>query len=168
MQSFLEIGQIVNTNGLKGVMKVIPFTDDITRFERLNKVYIEFEKKLEEFEIEKIRYQKNTVLIKFKGIDDIDEAEKYKEAYIKIKREDARQLDDNEYFIVDLIGIDVYTEKDELLGILTDVYSTKSNDIYVIKDELGKQILLPAISDVIKNVDIKNKKMIVHLIPGLL
>lgn len=168
MQDLLEIGQIVNSYGIKGFLKVVPFTDDVTRFEDLEFIYIEKKKTLEKKVIEEVKYNKNLVLLKIKGIDDINQALAYKECYIKIDRKDAVELPEDSYFIVDLIGLEVYTLQQELLGTIVDVFPTGSNDVYVVKDELGKQILLPAIGEVIKQVDIPNKKMIVQLIDGLI
>ncbi len=168
MQEYFEVGQIVNTNGLKGLLKINPFTDDITRFERLKTIFIEHKKELLEFEIESVRYQKKQVLLKLKGIDTIEEAEKYREDYLKINRNKEEKLPEDTYYIVDLIGLDIYTEDGELLGKLDDVFSTGSNDVYVVKNGEGKQILLPAISDVIKNIDLEQKKIVVNLIEGLL
>jgi len=167
MNDFLEVGQIVNYYGIKGFLKVVPFTDDITRFDDLKKIYIVKNRNMEEKEIEEVKYHKNLVLLKLKGIDDINDTEQYKNCIIKINREDAVELPEDTYFITDMIGISVYTEENELLGTLTDIFPTGSNDVYVVKDELGKQILLPAIGDVIKNVDVKEKKMVVKLIEGL-
>lgn len=167
MQNLLEIGQIVNSYGIKGFLKVVPYTDDITRYSNLKEIYIEKNKKLEKMEIEEVKYHKNLVLLKLKGIDDINETLKYKNCYIKIDRKDAVDLPKNSYFIVDLIDIEVYTEEDKYLGKIIDIFPTGSNDVYVVKDELGKQILLPAIREVIKKVDIENKKMIVHLLEGM-
>ncbi len=168
MQEYFEVGQIVNTNGLKGLLKINPFTDDITRFEKLKTIFIEHKKELLEFEIESVRYQKKQVLLKLKGIDTIEEAEKYIEDYLKINRNKEEKLPEDTYYIVDLIGLDIYTENGELLGKLDDVFSTGSNDVYVVKNGEGKQILLPAISDVIKNIDLEQKKIVVNLIEGLL
>lgn len=168
MDEYLEIGQIVNTNGLKGNLKVKPLTDDITRFEDLEVVYIQKAKELVEFKIQYVKYSKNMVLLKLEGIDNIEEAEKYKNFYIKINREDAVELEDDSYFIVDIIGCEVYTENQELLGKVVDVFPTGSNDVYTVKNSEGKEILLPAIEDVIKDVDIKNKKIIIHLMEGLI
>lgn len=167
MEQLIEIGQIVNTYGIKGFLKVVPYTDDITRFENLKSIYIETKNSLKTFIIEDIKYSKNLVLLKLKGIDDINTAEIYKNCYLKIDRKDAVELPEDSYFIIDLIGITVYTDNNEELGNIVDVYSTGANDIYVVKNELGKQVLLPAIGEVIKDVDIKDKKMIVHLIQGL-
>ena len=117
--------------------------------------------------IEEVKYHKNLVLLKIKGIDDINDTEQYKNCILKIERKDAVELPEDTYFITDLIGIEVYDEDEKLLGNLIDIFPTGSNDVYVVKDELGKQILLPAIGEVIKKVDVANKKMIVKLIPGL-
>ena len=167
MEEFLEIGQIVNSYGIKGFAKVVPFTDDITRFEKLKTVYVEYKNKLEELTIQEVKYHKNLILLKIKGIDTIEEIEKYRNCYLKIHRKDAVKLPEDTYFIVDLIGLEVFDEKENLLGTIVDVFPTGSNDVYVVKDELGKQILLPAIGSVIKKVDIPNKKMKVNLIEGL-
>lgn len=169
MEKYLEIGQIVNTYGIKGFVKVNPFTDDIKRFEELKSVYIDIKGTLKEFTIQEVKYSKNTVLIKFKEILDINEAEKYKNYYIKINRENAIKLPKDTYFIADLIGLEAYNiNNNELLGILDDIFPTGSNDVYVIKDKLGKQILLPATKEVIKNIDVENGKIFVNLIKGLI
>ena len=167
-QEYFEIGQIVNTFGIKGFVKVNPFTDDLERLEELESVLVEKNKELLEMKIEDIKYHKNLVLIKFKGIEDINMAEKYKGCYIKIKREATRKLPKDTYFIADLIGLPVYEENGNLLGKLDDIYNNKSHDIYVVKDELGKQILLPSTKEVIKQIDIENEKIVVHLIDGLI
>lgn len=164
---YIEIGQIVNTNGLKGVVKVNPFTDDISKFEDLKYVYIQLKNELKKIKIEQVRYNKNQVLLKLEGIDSIEEAEKYRNFYLKTEKESQEDLGEDTYYIVDLIGIDVYSDKNEYLGKIEDVFPTGSNDVYVVKDNLGKQILIPAIADVVKKVDLKNKKMIINLIPGL-
>jgi len=164
---YIEIGQIVNTNGLKGVVKVNPFTDDISKFEDLKYVYIQLKNELKKVKIEQVRYNKNQVLLKLEGIDSIEEAEKYRNFYLKTEKESQEDLGEDTYYIVDLIGLDVYSDKNEYLGKIEDVFPTGSNDVYVVKDNLGKQILIPAIADVVKEVDLKNKKMIINLIPGL-
>lgn len=168
MEEYFEIGQIVNTSGLKGVIKVKPFTDDITKFNNLKTIYISIKKELKEFKIEQVRFNKNMVFLKLEGIDRVEEAESYRNLYLKIKRDKNEKLEENSYYIVDIIGSKVYTDFEEELGEIVDVFSTGSNDVYVVKDSLGKQILLPAIKDVIKNVDIQNKKIIVHLLEGLI
>lgn len=167
MEEYFEIGQIVNTSGLKGVIKVKPFTDDITKFSNLKTIYIEIKKELKSFEIEKVYFNKNMVFLKLKGIDTVEQAENYRNYYLKIERTN-EELEQDFYYIVDIEGCQVYTESKECLGKVLEVFSTGSNDVYVVEGEDGKQILLPAIKDVIKEVDIKNKKIIVHLLEGLI
>lgn len=167
MTKYLEIGQIVNTFGIKGMVKVKPFTENVRRFDKLEKIYIENKKSRKEYEIEEVKYHKDMVLIKFKGINTLEEANLLRESYLIVDREKEEPLEEGTYYIVDMIGLEVYTEEGELLGKLEDIFNTGSNDIYVVKNELGKQILLPAIGEVIKQIDMENKKMIVHLISGL-
>ena len=168
MEEYFEIGQIVNTSGLKGVMKVKPFTDDITKFSNLKTIYVSIKKELKEFEIEQARFSKNMVFLKLKGIDTVEQAEDYRNLYLKIKRNKDEKLEKDSYYIVDILGCKIITDEGKELGDIEDVFSTGSNDVYVVKDELGKQVLLPAIKDVIKKVDIKNKVINVHLLEGLL
>ena len=164
----LEIGQIVNTFGIKGMVKVKPFTDDIRRFDELKTVYVEKNGNQTEYEIEEVKYHKDMVLIKFKGIDKVEQAEMLRNSYLTVSRDSIEKLEEGRYYIVDLLGLEVYTDEQILLGTLEDIFNTGSNDIYVVKDKQGKQILLPAIQDVIKQMDIENKKIIVHLLPGLI
>lgn len=168
MQEYLEIGQIVNTFGIKGMVKVKPFTDDITRFDRLEKVYVEIHKSKKQYEIEDVKYHKDMVLIKFKGIDKIEEAEFLRNAYLKVNRKDEPELEEGTYYIVDLLGLDVYSDEGNLLGKLEDIFNNGSTDIYVVKNELGKQLLLPAISDVIKEINLEEEKIVVHILKGLI
>lgn len=168
MVEYFEVGQIVNTFGIKGQVKVVPFTDDVKRFEELNEVYIEKKNELQLFQIEQVNYHKNMVIIKFKGINTIEEAEKYRNCYLKIDRKHAKKLPKDTYFIADLLGLPVYTDEGKLLGKVDDIYNSGSSDIYVVKDEMGKQVLLPSIPEVLKEIDLENEKIIVHIIEGLL
>ena len=167
MEEYFEIGQIVNTSGLKGVLKIKPFTDDIKKFSNLKTIYIKTKSGLTEFKIEQVRYVKNMVMLKLTGIDTVEEAEKYRNLYIKILRDQEEELEEGSYYVVDILGCKVNTDTNQELGKVVDVFQTGSNDVYVVKDEQGKQILLPAIKQVIKNVDIKNKIITVHLLEGL-
>lgn len=168
MQEFLEIGQIVNTFGIKGMVKVKPFTDDITRFDNLEKVYVVTNKTKKEYEIEDVKYHKDMVLIKFKGVDKVEDAELLRNSYLKVNRRDEPELEEGTYYIVDLIGLDVYSDEGDTLGKVEDIFNNGSCDIYAIKDELGKQLLLPAISDVIKEINLEEKKIVVHILKGLI
>ena len=167
MNKYLELGQIVNVKGLKGEVKVNSFTDDNTKFERIPKVFIKQKQTLKEYEIEKVGYHKNQVIIKFKNINTVEEAETLRNSYIVVDREIFGELSEGVYYIADLIGLDVYTESNEYLGKVDDIFSTGCNDVYVVKDELGKQKLLPGIDEVIKKIDLESNKIIVNLIEGL-
>ena len=167
MEEYFEIGQIVNTSGLKGVLKIKPFTDDIKKFSNLKTIYIKTKSGLTEFKIEQVRYVKNMVMLKLAGIDTVEEAEKYRNLYIKVLRDQEEELEEGSYYVVDILGCKVNTDANQELGKIVDVFQTGSNDVYVVKDEQGKQMLLPAIKQVIKNVDIKNKIITVHLLEGL-
>ena len=118
--------------------------------------------------IEDAKFHKDMVILKLEGIDDMTTAEKYKGSYLKIHRKDARELEEGEYFIADIIGSEVYTDTGDYLGKVDDIYNTGAQDIYVVKDDLGKQILLPSIKEVILNIDIENQKVTVHLLKGLI
>ena len=167
MEEYFEIGQIVNTSGLKGILKIKPFTDDIKKFSNLKTIYIKTKSGLTEFKIEQVRYVKNMVMLKLAGIDTVEEAEKYRNLYIKILRDQEEELEEGSYYVVDILGCKVNTDANQELGKIVDVFQTGSNDVYVVKDEQGKQILLPAIKEVIKNVDVKNEIITVQLLEGL-
>ena len=143
------------------------FTDEIERFEELKFVLIEKNNQLVKYEIKEVKYQKQMVLLKLNGIDNMNQAETFKGCYLKIERKYAKKLPEDTYFIADLIGLNVYTDEGKLLGRLEDIYNSGSSDIYVVKNELGKQILLPAIKDVIKQIDLNDEKIVVHLLKGL-
>ncbi len=170
MSDNFVIGKIVNTQGIKGEMRIIPTTDDITRFELLKTVLIMRRGTLEEREIESVRYHKQFVLLKLKGIEDINEAEKYKNCEIQIPAELALPLEDNEYYIRDLYGMSVLDEDGNLIGALSDVLFTGANDVYVVQptDPDKADILLPAIKDCILKVDVDNKEMTVRIPEGLI
>lgn len=167
-QEYFEIGQIVNHFGIKGMVKVNPFTEDIFKFERLESILIEKNGKLKNIQIEEVKYSKNQVLLKLKGINSIEEAEEYRGCYLKLARSDMEELPEDTYYIADLIGLTVYTDEGVLLGVVEDIYNAGANDIYVIKSEDGKQILLPGIEEVLKQINLDQEKIIVHLIKGLI
>jgi 16S rRNA processing protein RimM len=169
MENNFVIGEIVNTQGIKGEVRVIPQTDDITRFERLKKVFVLKRGVLEEREITSVRYHKQFVLLKLKGIDDMTTAEGYKGCELQIAAADALPCGENEYYIRDLYGMSVYTQEGELIGELTDILFTGANDVYVVTpaDRDKKDILLPAIKQCILKVEVAEKRMTVKLLEGL-
>ena len=167
MKDVLEIGQIVNTRGLRGEVKVNSFSEDPQRFEKVKSIYVKSDKDYKEYEIERVTYVKNQVVLKLKGINKIEYAEALRNSYIYVKREDLEELPEGTYYIADLIGLDVYEENGNLLGKVDDIFSTKSNDVYVVRTELGELKYLPSIPEVLKDIDLPNKKIIVNLIKGL-
>lgn len=150
MQEYFEVGQIVNTFGVKGLLKVKAFTDELERFEELKTVYIVKKNEMKKVEIEEVKYHKDMVLLKIKGIDDMTEAEKYKGLFLKIDRKDAKKLPENTYFIADILGLEVYTDEGELLGNVDDIFPTGANDVYVVKNELRKTNIIAKYSRSIK------------------
>ncbi len=162
-----EIGKIVNTQGIKGEVRALPHTDNINRFKKLKSVYVCTKKENKLMDIEKVRFHKQFVVIKFKDINDMNEAEKLKECMLKVDEEDAIKLEEDEYFIRDLYGINVFDEEHIAIGVLKDIIFTGANDVYVIETEDG-EFLLPAIKQCIIDINIKENKMIVHILEGLL
>lgn len=163
---YFEIGKIVNTQGVKGDVRVVPITDEPERFLKLKVALVDNGKSKKEYSIENIWFHKTFVIIKFKGIDDMTAAEKLKGTSIKIDRKDAIPLEENEYYISDLYDMDVYTDEGEYLGIINDIIFTASNDVYEVKNN-DTTILLPAIKQCILNVNINERKMTVHMMEGL-
>jgi 16S rRNA processing protein RimM len=167
MDNYLRVGVITTTHGVRGEVKVFPTTDDPNRFKDLKKVLLDTGKELLPLEIEGVKFFKQLVILKFKGIDNINDIEKYRSKDLLISREDAVALEEGEYFIYDLIDSTVITEDGNELGVLAEVLTTAANDVYVVKTPVGKEILIPSIKECILDVDIENKKIIVHLLDGL-
>ena len=167
MENILEIGQIVNTRGLRGEVKVNSFSEDEHRFEKLSTILVKNKKEFTEYEIQKVTYSKNQVVLKLKGIDHIDYAEKLKNLYIYVKKEDLGKLPEGVYYIADIIGLNVYTGAGEYIGKVDDILKTKANDVYVIRSDLGVLKYLPNIPEVIIKKDVLNGKIIVNLPEGL-
>lgn len=170
MLQYFEIGKIVNTHGVRGEVKVIPLTDDPKRYGKLKSAYIssEITENMQRYFFENVKYHKNFVLLKIKDINDCNAAEKLKDKYIIIDRENAVKLPKDSFFICDLIDCEVYDEKDNKLGILTDILQTGSNDVYVVRSENKKEILIPALKSVVKEVSVEDKKITVALPQGLI
>ena len=169
MEDLLQVGVITTTHGVRGEVKVFPTTDDPARFKKLKNVVLDTGKELVDLEVAGVKFFKNMVIVKFKGIDNINDVEKYRNKSLYVTRENAVKLKKNEYFIADLIGLSVIREDNgEVLGKLTDVLQTGANDVYEVKMEDGKEVLLPAIRECIKNVDLQKGEITVHVMKGLL
>lgn len=168
MEDFLKVGVITTTHGVRGEVKVYPTTDTPERFLDLDDVLLDTGREKMRLTIEHVKFFKNLAILKFKGIDNINDIEKYKGKELWIPREEGQELDEDEYYIADLIGMDVVLEDGSAFGTLTDVLETGANDVYVIKTTEGKEVLLPAIGDCILDVDLDANTMRVHLMKGLL
>ena len=153
MRDILRVGKIVNTHGLKGEVKVIALTDDPKRYNDLDFVLIDgVERK-----IQGCKFQKDRVIVKIEGIDSIEEAEKYKNKYMEIPREYAVPLEEDTYYIADIIGCNVFDTNGKDLGEVYDVIQTKNNDVYWIRKP--KELLIPVLLDIVTDIDVENRKI---------
>lgn len=167
MEQMLRVGVITSTHGVRGEVKVFPTTDDAKRFKTLKKVILDGREPLE-LSIEQVKFFKNMVILKFKGYDNINDVETWRQRDLLITRDQAVELKEDEYFITDLIGLTVVSEDEAVLGRVKDVLETGANDVYVVELTSGKELLLPAIKDCILNVDLEGGRMKVHVLDGLM
>lgn len=168
MEEILQVGVVSSTHGVRGEVKVFPTTDDVKRFKRLKEVILDTGKEQLTLEIEGVKFFKQFAILKFKGIDNINDVEKYKGKSLFVTRENAVKLKKDEYFIADLIGLKVFDEEEKEIGELKDVIETGANDVYVITMSDGKELLLPAIKQCVLDVDVEGGTMKVHILEGLL
>ena len=168
MVSEMQVGIITQTHGIRGEVKVFPTTDDVSRFKKLKEVIMDNGRERLNLEIEGVKFFKQYAILKFKGYDSINDIEKYKGSKLYIKREQAVKLKKDEYFIADLIDMEVVTEDGEHFGRIKDVLVTGANDVYIVTREDGSEVLLPAIKDCVKAVDMEQNKITVHIMDGLL
>lgn len=164
----LQVGVITQTHGIRGEVKVFPTTDDASRFKKLKEVIMDTGRERIDMEIEGVKFFKQYAIVKFKGYDSINDIEKYKGARLFVTRDKAVKLKKDEYFIADLIDMDVVTEDGELFGRLKDVMATGANDVYVVECGDGTEVLLPAIRECVKNIDMEQGRITVHIMEGLL
>ena len=167
MEKLLQVGVISSTHGVRGEVKVFPTTDDIKPFKKLKKVFLDTGREHLELEVEGVKFFKQFAILKFKGIDNINDIEKYKGRSLLVDREHAVRLQKNEYFIADMIGMTVFTDDGKEFGTLKDVMETGANDVYVIDSKEHGEVLVPAIKQCILNVDVENQTMEIHLLEGL-
>ncbi len=168
MEDLLKVGVITTTHGVRGEVKVYPTTDDAQRFLDLEYVLLDTGKELRRLTIQNVKFYKNLAILKFEGIDNINDIELYKGRDLWIPREEGQELGEDEYYIADLLGMEVLLEDGSPFGTLKDVMETGANDVYVVTRTDGSEVLLPAIADCIKEVSIEENRMTVHLMKGLL
>ena len=167
MEQFFQVGVISSTHGIRGEVKVFPTTDDASRFKKLKKVLLDTGRERMEMEIQSVRFFKQFVIVKFKGIDNINDVEKYKGKSLFVPRENAVRLEKDEYYIADLIGMDVFTEEGHF-GTLRDVMETGANEVYIVDSDEHGEVLIPAIRQCILEVNAEENRMKVHLLEGLI
>ena len=169
MEKYLRVGVITSPHGVRGEVKVYPTTDDAIRFKKLDHVILDLGRgESRELKIRQVKFFKNMVILKFDGVDTMNEVEGWRQKDLLITRDQAVPLQEDEFFITDLIGLTVVTDEGDTLGTLTDVMETGANDVYCVKTPEGKELLLPAIHDCILDVDLDEQKMTIHLLPGLI
>lgn len=167
MEELLRVGVVTTTHGVRGEVKVFPTTDDPTRFEELKDVILDLGREKRNLQITGVKYFKNLVILKFKGLDNVNDVEGFRQAEIYISREDAVPCEEDENYIADLLGMQVVTEDGMDLGILKEVFETGANDVYIVKS-LEKEYMIPAIKDCVREVNLEENRMTIHVIPGLL
>ena len=168
MDELLQVGIVTSTHGVRGEVKVYPTTDDVKRFKKLKDIILDTGKEKLSLEIEGVKFFKQMVILKFKGLDNMNDVERFRQKSLYVTRANAVKLRKDEYFIADLIGIKVFDEENKELGVLEDVMVTGANDVYVIKMLDGRELLLPAIKQCILEVDVPEGCMQVHVLEGLL
>ncbi|MBQ9699209.1 MAG: ribosome maturation factor RimM [Lachnospiraceae bacterium] len=169
MQDLFRVGVIANTHGVRGEVKVFPTTDAPERFKKLKTVILDAKREKITLEIQEAKFFKNLVILKFKGIDNINDIEKYKGCDLLVTRENATPLNEGEYYIADLIDMVVVDEDGKELGAMFDVLQTGANDVFVVKlNDSDKELLLPNIPECVLNVDTEKQKITVHVMDGLM
>ncbi|MCR5692071.1 MAG: ribosome maturation factor RimM [Eubacterium sp.] len=169
MEDMLRIGVVTTTHGIRGELKVFPTTDDINRFKKTDKVILVTRQGNLTLHIEGVKFFKNLVIVKFKEFDNINQVETFRKCDLMVTREDALPLEEGEYYLCDVVGAQVFDEKDQsLIGKVTQVIETGANNVFEIETEDGRTLLFPAIPDCIKTVDTKEGKVIAHVMKGLM
>lgn len=167
MEELLRVGVISSTHGIKGEVKVYPTINDKEDFRGFNKVFLDTKKEHKELEIEGVKFFKQFAILKFKGFDNINDIEMYRNCDLLVTRDNALPLPEGEYYYADLIGMNVVSDDGESLGEIIDILETGANDVYIISGPKYKELLIPAISKCILDVDVDKKSMLVHVMEGL-
>lgn len=167
MEDLLQVGIITTTHGVNGEVKVFPTTDDPARFKKLKQVVLDTGREKLSLSVAHVKFFKNLVILKFKDYDNINDVEKWKSKGLYVTRENAVKCEEDEYFIADLIGLSVVSDEGEALGELSEVLSTGANDVYAVKKDGEKDLLLPAIRECILSIDMDRRVMTVHVMDGL-
>ena len=167
-EEFIEIGKVVSTQGNKGEVNIFPLTDLANRFKNLTTVFLRNNNNQTTLNIEKIRIKGNTVVLKFKDIENIKEAKMIVGSFLEVERKNAVKLPKDTYFIFEIIGLEVYAENNIFLGKVENVISTGSNDVYIVKGKNKKELFIPAIHEVVKDVNLEKKRINIKMVDGLI
>jgi len=159
----IKLGKITAPQGIKGEVRVYSYTDELTRFSEIEAVLLDGQKR----KIQNARYMKNMAVLKLEGVDDRNMAESLRNKELLLAKEDLWEQPEDTYFIDDLVGCDVVSEDGDSVGTLKNIISRPAQDLYEIERADGSTFLLPAVKEFIKNVDLDNKTIIIHLINGL-
>jgi len=168
MVEYFRVGVIANTHGIRGEVKVYPTTDDVKRFQDLKKIILDTGKEKKELEIQNVKFFKNMAILKFKGIDNINDIEKYKGKDLLVTRDHAVELEEDEFYFADVLEAKVVTEDGEDFGVIVDVMETGANDVFVIRTKEDKEVLFPVTKECILDMNMEEKIVTVHILPGLL
>lgn len=162
----IRIGQIVNVHGLRGEVKVYPLTDYPERFDEIRYLFLEREER--ERQIQSVKYHKNMAILKIEGIDSVEQAERVREKYLFIDRENLRELEEDEHLIADLIGMEVSDMKGHHIGVLKEVLPYSVHDVYVIRSDEGKEYMIPGLKRFVPKIDMQERKIFIDPIEGMI
>ena len=165
---FITIAKVVSTQGNKGEVNIFPLTDLANRFKNLTTVFLRNNNSQTTLNVEKIRIKENTVVLKFKNIENIKEAKMIVGSFLEVERKNAVKLPKDTYFIFEIIGLEVYAENNIFLGKVENVISTGSNEVYIVKGKNKKELFIPAIQEVVKNVNLEKKRINIKMVDGLI
>ncbi len=166
MEKMLKVGKIINTHGIRGQLKIFPLTDSMKDFGELDWVYIDDYK--EKFYINNVKYMPSLVLLSFKGYEDINLVEKLKNKYLFIDQSQRKNLPEDTYYMADIIGLDVYTVKNEYIGIVDDIIQTGPSEVYIIKNQDKKEFMIPAVKEFIVEISLEESRITINPIEGLI
>jgi len=168
MAEYITVGKVTAPFGIRGEVKVVPLTDFPERFSNKGRYYLSKQNLFKAVEIQDVKIRSRDIIIKFAGVDTRETAQEYRNALLQVPREDVLPLPKGHYYHYQIVGLLVETEGGTVLGRVTEVLETGSNDVYLVKDDQGREFLLPALKEVIRDIDLEKGLMLVRPLPGML